>query len=639
MLDGDAATSPAAPAPAPAAGGVTSSSTMGLAKPPLPRKARTLGRNAKQREREFPDVDWDRALPHFAACVAQDLHELNARFPSSPKHKIDVDPHAWTALLTIDCVMSSSGAAFFPLAAREVRAMMRRLVAQENAFLRCLQGDREIARALSDYVAYKTNGDARTKDRAARAAAARDSDNSNILHLADFSEHNDSSIASAPLSPVPSPLASSPRRTRDGHDGGDNDAFLLELEAELHADITNDVVEQAPASKPRRLRKKRQGEHESIPSRRSEADSDGLAELEGELSQSVTIEGPRKRAARMTEKTPAPPLRPKKSQKQVPPAKAADWNRTRWNAKGTNLNEDDQGNVPADVASESESDGLAELEKELQAGANVERVLLEHIEVLSAPFTAAMPSWTLQWEGLHWWMLQDATPIFVASAYSQPGVVRWLLINGADRSTACYLRQTPAQIVGECCAHAAVPDKRRNAQAVAAASAECLRLLNEPSTPPSPPTLAIAFASSFSSEIVVRAGASVGGTSLQQTIHKCLTRVSWQTPRSNGDLIETYELRYRRLVEEEEEKDRSEATGGEDHGEEDAAVDAAGAAWRLERVPHNRKSRQQVALVEGLQFNALYEFTLRSCNAVGKGEWSHNCRTKTRAAPTRSTRA
>ncbi|RLN76363.1 hypothetical protein BBJ28_00007044 [Nothophytophthora sp. Chile5] len=270
---------------------------------------------------------------------------------------------------------------------------------------------------------------------------------------------------------------------------------------------------------------------------------------------------------------------------------------------------------------------------------DVERVLLEHIEVLSAPFTAAMPSWTLQWEGLHWWMLQDATPLFVASAYSQSEVVRWLLVNGADRSAACHLRQTPAQIVGECCAHAAVPDKRRDAQAIAAASTECLRLLNEPPTPPFPPSLAIAFANSFSSEIVVRAGASAGGTSLQQTIHKCITHASWQTPRSNGALIETYELRYRRLVAEEEEKHKSEVTGGKDREEEDAVVDAAGAAWRLERVPHNRKSRQQVALVEGLQFNALYEFTLRSCNAAGKGEWSHSCRTKTRAAPTRSTGA
>ncbi|KAL4103194.1 hypothetical protein PRIC1_006929 [Phytophthora ramorum] len=59
---------------------------------------------------------------------------------SSPKHKIDVDPQAWTALLTINCVMCGVGAALFPSAAREVRAMMHRLVIQESAFLRCLQG-------------------------------------------------------------------------------------------------------------------------------------------------------------------------------------------------------------------------------------------------------------------------------------------------------------------------------------------------------------------------------------------------------------------------------------------------------------------------------------------------------------------
>ncbi|CAH0482067.1 unnamed protein product [Peronospora belbahrii] len=58
----------------------------------------------------------------------------------SPKHKIDADPRAWTALLTINVVMSGVGAKLFPIAAREVRAMMHRLVVQENAFLRCLQG-------------------------------------------------------------------------------------------------------------------------------------------------------------------------------------------------------------------------------------------------------------------------------------------------------------------------------------------------------------------------------------------------------------------------------------------------------------------------------------------------------------------
>ncbi|KAG6580059.1 Small nuclear RNA activating complex (SNAPc), subunit SNAP43 [Phytophthora cinnamomi] len=58
----------------------------------------------------------------------------------TPKHKIDVDPQDWTALLTVNCVMCGAGATMFPSAAREVRAMMYRLVVLEKAFLRCLQG-------------------------------------------------------------------------------------------------------------------------------------------------------------------------------------------------------------------------------------------------------------------------------------------------------------------------------------------------------------------------------------------------------------------------------------------------------------------------------------------------------------------
>ncbi|KAF4316846.1 hypothetical protein BBO99_00005381 [Phytophthora kernoviae] len=57
-----------------------------------------------------------------------------------PKHKIDVDPEAWTALLSINCVMIGVGVTLFPSAVREVRAMMHRLAFQENAFLGCLQG-------------------------------------------------------------------------------------------------------------------------------------------------------------------------------------------------------------------------------------------------------------------------------------------------------------------------------------------------------------------------------------------------------------------------------------------------------------------------------------------------------------------
>ncbi|KAF1777867.1 Small nuclear RNA activating complex (SNAPc), subunit SNAP43 [Phytophthora cactorum] len=57
-----------------------------------------------------------------------------------PKHKIDVDPQAWTALLTVNFVVCGAGASLFPTAAREVRSIIHRLVVEEKAFLRCLQG-------------------------------------------------------------------------------------------------------------------------------------------------------------------------------------------------------------------------------------------------------------------------------------------------------------------------------------------------------------------------------------------------------------------------------------------------------------------------------------------------------------------
>ncbi|POM63461.1 Putative plasma membrane protein [Phytophthora palmivora] len=233
---------------------------------------------------------------------------------------------------------------------------------------------------------------------------------------------------------------------------------------------------------------------------------------------------------------------------------------------------------------------------------NVKRVVLAHIEVISAPFTATMSSWMLQWEGMYWWMLQDATPLFVASAYSRPDIVHWLLINGADRSSPCYLKQIPAQVVvGECCAHAALPDRNRDTKAVVADSATCLRLLTQPPMPPLPPTIDVTFSSSYSSEVVITRPGSFKTSSIQQTVYKCLLRVSWYTPLSNGAVIDKYELRYRRL-----------------------------------RVTHNRKSRHQNGLVEGLQFNSFYEFMLRSWNAAGNSEWSPSFQTKTPEVPTRS---
>ncbi|KAL4103193.1 hypothetical protein PRIC1_006928 [Phytophthora ramorum] len=295
--------------------------------------------------------------------------------------------------------------------------------------------------------------------------------------------------------------------------------------------------------------------------------------------------------------------------------------------------------VKADDVAEEESIDLAwrvELLRALITAdlANVERVILAHIEVISAPFTTAMPPWALQWEGMHWWMLQDATPLFVASAYSRPEIVNWLLINGADRLTPCYLKQPPLKVVGECCAHAALPDRNRDGKRIVADSANCVRLLDEPPTLPLPPTKDVAFSSSYSSEVVI-ARTGFNSSSIQQTVYKCLLRASWQTPLSNGAIIDKYELRYRRLVTE----DEGEASTDQDRDKEGVSEKKATAdtvTWHSERVAHNRKSRQQGALIEGLQFNTIYEFMLRSWNAAGKGEWSHSFQTATPAVPTRA---
>ncbi|KAE9032881.1 hypothetical protein PR002_g8962 [Phytophthora rubi] len=286
-----------------------------------------------------------------------------------------------------------------------------------------------------------------------------------------------------------------------------------------------------------------------------------------------------------------------------------------------------------DVAEEENVDPAwrVELLRALTTGdlQNVERVVLAHIEVISAPFTALMPPWALQWEGMHWWMLQSATPLFVASAYSRPDIVRWLLINGADRSTPGYLKQTPVHVVGECCVHAALADKTRSTETIVADSAKCMRLLDEPPALPLPPTSDVAFSSSYSSKVVITRTGSFKTSSIQQTVYKCLMRVSWTTPLSNGAIIDKYELRYRRLVTEDENE--------EDSNQDQARkADSSTVTWRSERVSHNRRSRQQSALVEGLQFNMIYEFMFRSWNAAGKGEWGPSFLTKTPAVPARS---
>lgn len=59
----------------------------------------------------------------------------------TPKHKIDVDPRSWTALLAIESAAATGlGSMLFPQASREVLAMLKALDQRENAFLKCLRG-------------------------------------------------------------------------------------------------------------------------------------------------------------------------------------------------------------------------------------------------------------------------------------------------------------------------------------------------------------------------------------------------------------------------------------------------------------------------------------------------------------------
>ncbi|KAE9110743.1 hypothetical protein PF007_g11749 [Phytophthora fragariae] len=444
----------------------------GHSRPPLPRRPPGPHRSLKQRERETPDVDWARALQHFAGCIRSDLDDLHRRFTEenvvsfaawkrlwrdarmsaafhvefwestptathktimqqaldglvgcvderggeferegdvaaliarvfalycaysaqlgTPKLKIDADPQDWTALLSVNCVMRGVGATMFPTAAREARAMMHRLVVQENAFLRCLQGfgpsvrapdragrrqgggtgtrqelpsvvssameedapvqqskleqlkslndryleimsrarssgaaasssgsrlggrrglpppqlsgsllqeggtdGKELIRSLTSYVEYKQKEEARRNDRVARAAAAREDESRSMLEVI-ASEQDDSSnildlsdrgsIMSAPLSPTAQSVASSRHEPRHRSDSDGSEAFLAELESELHADISSDQVAPLSTLAPQNATT---GRHSSVRSEISETDRDALADLERELEQSV----------------------------------------------------------------------------------------------------------------------------------------------------------------------------------------------------------------------------------------------------------------------------------------------------------------------------------------------------------------
>lgn len=72
----------------------------------------------------------------------------------TPKHKIDVDPRSWTALLAIEsAAVTGLGSLLFPQAVREVLAMLKALEHRENAFLKCLRGFGHQFRAKSGRLA------------------------------------------------------------------------------------------------------------------------------------------------------------------------------------------------------------------------------------------------------------------------------------------------------------------------------------------------------------------------------------------------------------------------------------------------------------------------------------------------------
>lgn len=248
--------------------------------------------------------------------------------------------------------------------------------------------------------------------------------------------------------------------------------------------------------------------------------------------------------------------------------------------------------------------------------------------------------------------------------YSHPELIRWLLLNGADRATPCYLKQTALDFVGECCDHtstisvSSLPATGTASTAVATAqksranaSAECRKLLLEAPSLPYPPGENVTLSSTFSSEVMLvrspavtpiarsKGSPGTGGgdqvqatatrkmtpvATLQQKIFKCVMHIAWQTPLANGAIIDKYEVRYRVIV----------ADDGEETGAESAGAGGSGSeGWRLERATHNRKTREQKILLTGLQFDTLYEFMLRSWNAAGKGDWGRSYKFQTRESP------
>ncbi|KAF0700334.1 Aste57867_9147 [Aphanomyces stellatus] len=242
------------------------------------------------------------------------------------------------------------------------------------------------------------------------------------------------------------------------------------------------------------------------------------------------------------------------------------------------------------------------------------RDITTHVEAIAQKLTTHMSRGKLEWETVDWWQLQDATPLFVASVFAHPKLVRWLLKRGAERSITCYLGQTALDLCGE---HGQSPSDID----------ECRRLLKEPPKSkhwlsnlsyakrllrlvPDPPGKPV-YQCHTTTEHVFRhiqvAEENDKGVlrlvekRVPHVMRKCIVNVRWTTPLSNGKMIEKYEVRYRIHVP----GDKSMVRG-----------------WRSQLTNHSRLQDGQGATLEGLQLGTTYDIQLRAQNAVGRGEWS-----------------
>ncbi|KDO23515.1 hypothetical protein SPRG_11437 [Saprolegnia parasitica CBS 223.65] len=225
------------------------------------------------------------------------------------------------------------------------------------------------------------------------------------------------------------------------------------------------------------------------------------------------------------------------------------------------------------------------------------RDLTSHVHAIAQKLTTHMSRAKLEWETLHWWQLQDATPLFIASLFAHPPLVRWLLKRGADRNIPCYLGQTALDLCGE---HSDDAD----------AIDQCSRLLkNSPKIPNAPERTEATC--HISTEQVFRhiqvAEENEKGVlrlvdkRVPHTLHKCILNLRWATPLSNGSMIEKYEVRYRVHVPGEKSMVRG---------------------WRSQTTTHSRLRDTQTITIEGLQLETCFDVSVRAQNAVGRGDWS-----------------